>query len=597
MNPYEHTYRLDRFAKRPFCLAGALAATIVALTCAASAQDICFPTPVALPGLSGPPEWKAPGVVRTELNEPRWAAAPATGFANDPTQTEGLYRILVNDAFTELSVSFQAPTDPDVLSNADAIYFGFTTDSQTASLARGVRISLPASGSNPIDATSIQQYNYDAGAVPRWSTLLGAPSWLKKPSAWLRDTSASWGINFKVDLASVGLNVGNPFRIFLAMHKQNESSPSNSLNLSTPDPGATALLSGTLFIADPTKWEPAAAIDAGCPDGISIDGNQIGTRAVKMGNPAPTLIETTSGTTNRFYAEPTIPGTVGLFSGLFQATFHFSDWQSVDASNAPWVILPNGAAVSNGAPPAATSSILEFACLTNAGGQTCGLPTPTEPQQCVYVELRAAPGQSVRFTKAAAYRCFDLGASVEDAGVEAGVADASRDSSTVDAGGESSTGTDGSTGTDSSMGRDGSVADSSAGIDSSVGRDGSGGADSSADSDSATRPDGPTGADGTMGVDGATQVDASAIDGSEGVDGPVESEGPPGSDGSADVTTREAGADGRLDASTAASKDDSGCSCRTSTHGGGGWSALGLLCVVALARRRRVSSPRMKFVK
>jgi len=33
-------------------------------------------TPVALPGLSGPPQWKGTGVVRTELNEPRWAAAP-----------------------------------------------------------------------------------------------------------------------------------------------------------------------------------------------------------------------------------------------------------------------------------------------------------------------------------------------------------------------------------------------------------------------------------------------------------------------------------------------------------------------------------------
>src|SRR6187551_2302246 len=71
--------------------------------------DVCFPTPGVLPGLSGIPIWKAPGVVRAELNEPRWAAAPQLGFDNDPTGNEGLYRIMVDPTDSTLVVSFQAP--------------------------------------------------------------------------------------------------------------------------------------------------------------------------------------------------------------------------------------------------------------------------------------------------------------------------------------------------------------------------------------------------------------------------------------------------------------------------------------------------------
>src|SRR6187402_677982 len=72
--------------------------------------DVCFPKPGVLPGLSGIPIWKAPGFVRVELNEPRWAAAPQLGFDNDVTGNEGLYRIMVDPGNSTLVVSFQAPT-------------------------------------------------------------------------------------------------------------------------------------------------------------------------------------------------------------------------------------------------------------------------------------------------------------------------------------------------------------------------------------------------------------------------------------------------------------------------------------------------------
>lgn len=371
--------------------------------------DVCFPTPVALPGLSGVPIWQGAGVLRTELNEPRWAAAPQTAFESDITGNEGLYRIMVDPTFSELSISFQAPTDPSVPSNADVIYFGFTTNGTVATLAKAVAIQVNGTGAtDPTAAAIIQQQNYDA--TTGWSALSGAPTWLKDPAVWRNNVAgdAAWGINFKVNLAAAGLSASTPFKIQLAIHKQDEATPSNSINMSTPAPGANPLLPGTLLINDPVHWSPAVAINSGCAAGITLNGSQIGTKNIDMGNPAPNAINTTLGAVNQFYATPTIPASVPLFSGEFQAKFHIANWGSIAASNAPWIPLPNGTAVLNGVSPAPNDSTLEFNCPANTATTTCGIPTPAEKHQCVYVELKAAPGQTVPFTTAAAYRNMDF---------------------------------------------------------------------------------------------------------------------------------------------------------------------------------------------
>ena len=98
-----HVYRSAAACRllSPWTLA-CLAACVVTPR-AVLAQNLCFPAPLALPGLSGAPDWRAPGSVRTELNEPRWSAAPLTSFANDATASEGFFRIMVDAAHTELS--------------------------------------------------------------------------------------------------------------------------------------------------------------------------------------------------------------------------------------------------------------------------------------------------------------------------------------------------------------------------------------------------------------------------------------------------------------------------------------------------------------
>lgn len=380
-----------------------LGAAALSLVSAPANADVCFPVPGVLPGLSGVPIWKAPGVVRTELNEPRWAAAPQLGFDSDPTGNEGLYRIMVDAANSMLVVSFQAPTDLSTPSNADVIYFGFSTDGTTGATAKGVSIQVNGSGAtDPTDAANVQQQNYSAGA---WTSPLGAPNWLKDASVWRNNVAgdAAWGINFKVDLTLAGLSASSAFKILLALHKEDEATPALSVNVSTPDPGANPLLPGTLFINNPAQWATATAINAGCAGGITLQGNQIGTTNTDMGNPAPNEINTTVGAVNQFYAKPTIPASIGLFSGLFQAKFHLANWGSIAASNAPWTPLNGGTPVANGVSPAPDNSTVEFNCPANTATQTCGINTPAEHHQCVYVELSPAPSQVVPITKASAY--------------------------------------------------------------------------------------------------------------------------------------------------------------------------------------------------
>jgi hypothetical protein len=201
------------------------------------------------------------------------------------------------------------------------------------------------------------------------------------------------------------------------MHKRDESDvtpPFDAVDVWTPDPGAAPLHPGTLFIADPASWATTAAINAGCVDGVTIAGNQIGTRNVNaMSNPTPSIVNRSNGGVNYFFAAPTFPPSVPMVAGVIEGKFHVANWGSIAASNAPWTPL-NASFIANGVPtpapppvsvpPAPGVGTIELQCPANTATETCGVPTPSVDHQCVYVELRAAPGQSIPFTKAAAYR-------------------------------------------------------------------------------------------------------------------------------------------------------------------------------------------------
>ena len=398
-----------------------LTAGLCLLSSLQAQADVCFSKPVLLPGLEGPPDWITPGTVRTELNEPRWAAAPQLGFESDDTDSEGVYRLVMNEANTEISVSFQVPMDPGNPSNADVIYFGFTKDGVSASLATAVRIGLTTNGTDPVAPTNVRAYSYDVAATPQWKPAppLTKPDWLKEPAAWRNDATAAWGINFKVDLTAPSLgsiDVTAPLKILLAMHVRDELTSANSFNPSTPNPACAGpgcpypLLAGTLFIRDPVNWATTAALNAGCSGSVSISGTQLGTtNQAPPGSPAPNSVNTADGAINTFYARPAY--TIAPYVDMITGKFHVANWGSVPAfeppisgADAPWIEITQGSGVNNGAPPSADVGELSFTCPINTPAQTCGYNTPSEPLQSIYVELHPAAGQTVSFTDSAAHR-------------------------------------------------------------------------------------------------------------------------------------------------------------------------------------------------
>lgn len=146
---------------------------------------------------------------------------------------------------------------------------------------------------------------------------------------------------------------------------------------------------------------------------------------------------------NHFYITPSIPAgfAVSLSPGEFQASFHVANWSAIGAPDAPWASLPNGTAVGNGISPAPDKSTIEFACPPNTATTTCGIPTPTQTKQAVYVELKPAPGNFVPFTTAAAYanmefKCLGCSAGGGTGGTGDGSAGASSGGSSVGGSGD-----------------------------------------------------------------------------------------------------------------------------------------------------------------
>jgi hypothetical protein len=384
--------------------------SLLALAAPRAHAQICSPLPVNLPGLLGAPDWfSGTSTQRTDLNEPRWAAAPMTSFDSDVVGSlEGAYRIMYDPTANQLVVSMQALTDlGNQASNADAVYFGLSTNA-AATTAHAVRVDMiPATGAADPKTASLGFTRYEFNSGTGWTQLDFIPSgtppaWMKNVAAWVEPGSgADWALNFRVSLVDAGLLPGDAYKLALGLHMSNELG-AGAVDLTTPDVGVSGGIADLVTSPHtPTSWTSATAANGGCPDGISLSGMQIGTR-----NTPVTAIDTSPGAINRLFATPSIPASIPLQPNLFQANFRVAQWGSIADAHAPWTSVPGANAVINGPPNAADYQTSEFVCPPNGGGQTCGMPTPAQPHQCMLVELSKVPssGANVRFTRAAAYR-------------------------------------------------------------------------------------------------------------------------------------------------------------------------------------------------
>ncbi|MEP7050751.1 MAG: hypothetical protein ABJB12_10375 [Pseudomonadota bacterium] len=304
-------------------------------------------------------------------------------------------------------------------------------------------------------------------------------------------------------------------------------------------------------------------MNAGCPGGITLSSDQIGTRNTVSGIPAPTVIDTTNGAVNRFYVTPSIPASfaLSLSPGEFQASFHVANWSAVAAPDAAWAPVPNGTAVGNGISPAPNKSTIEFACPPNTASTTCGIPTPTQTKQSVYVELKPAPGNTVPITTAAAYvnmefKCLGCPATGGTAGSGTGGGDmsgAGMNSGGTISGGASSGGTN--------SGGTGGVTNG-------------GSAPSTGASGAFENAAGEAGSDATSSAGGAVSGAGAASGGKSSSDA-----------GASAVNAGNGGSAGN-----ASSSDKSGCNCAflaaPSDHGYGAVTLLALSAAIARRRRR-----------
>jgi len=155
-------------------------------------------------------------------------------------------------------VSLQARTDLGSVSNADAVYFGFTRDGLGASLANAIVISANNSGTtDPTDAVIFRlQLRHRRG----WTTALGPlPSWIKDvPCGGTMPPAMPPGaLIFKVSLGNAGVSVNYPSGCWSRCTSRRERRIQKRESLH-PGAGANALLPNTLIIADPANWAIAS---------------------------------------------------------------------------------------------------------------------------------------------------------------------------------------------------------------------------------------------------------------------------------------------------------------------------------------------------
>lgn len=387
----------------------------------AQAQECLLP-PTSVPGIYGPPLWYGPGatgvVKRTDLDDPRWGGAPLTSFASDGVGSTIAYRALVSG--DELSVSFQALADNTGPGDGDVIYLGLTTNAG-GTIGKIVAIYPRDSGAtDPVAMNAGLDFQLFEKTSAGGSWAAGSstpPSWLEStlapssgPSVYTWRNSpegAVWGINLKVNLATLGIAASSNFHMGFAATVVNSGGP---VDFHTPDyASGTALAGSTLLPADAATWPTYLPRGTACTTGVSVVG--IGTTSASGRN-------WVDDSANTFFADiQNIPAPVS--TGKILARFSIANWGSAVADPAAgWTQFSVSTAGDGYVPDAAHpgwttpapsmgagTARITHTCTVPSGSTYCPVITASSPNrdQCLLVEVKAAPGTgtTIKFQNAA----------------------------------------------------------------------------------------------------------------------------------------------------------------------------------------------------
>lgn len=402
-----------------------LAVALMFIPTAAQAGDLCFQPPAAVPALVGPPAWMSGmGVVRTDLNEPRWSA-PLTGFANDVVGQEGSFRIVKSADGTKLFVQVQTGQDHNVPGSNDQVYFGVSKDDTGANpLAFGFRFIIgsviPASNPETAEAAlNLRGYRYDdvQPAGSKWTSAAGKPAWITNPALWSKTPVVpvgdlvDWGVAFVVDLSALPTPITptDTFKVAVGLNTNADAGGSTITKVYTPAPpgGFSSVPTNTHPFVEtfpPNVWRQTVGTAPGCVSGIVLSSANISIS--NNVNPSTTTsIATNDGATNVFHAAPDF-NSLSVANGGLTAEFRIANWGTVWAE-APW----NPVQKSDGTTADKVGNVgtnFQFDCDANSGGTVCGInPVPPTAHQCVQVRLNYGPGynfDTTPITVGSAYR-------------------------------------------------------------------------------------------------------------------------------------------------------------------------------------------------
>lgn len=374
----------------------------------ARAQEFCFTPPANnVPGLPGMPSWTGAAPIRTDLNEPRWGAAPLSGFKTDATNDKAFYRVMRSADGTKLYVQFQANFDHGGVTPSDRVFLGLAATS--GNTAKAVTFSVNSASnpaSNPTSPSGgFTEFGYASAA---W-TVVGPskPTWVDPVGVWTSNTAdpvapdtpnIDWGVAMVVDVVGAGLVVGSDFRILVGMAITNADGTTTT-NLYTP---ATVGSPTNPFTgaAAPSTWQLSASTTSACLGGVELGWGDINVNG-------GTQINVTDGAVNTFNATPAYNG-APVIAGSLNAEFRIAYWGSNGDPTAPWMpIVPASGPMQR---PSDASGNFSLACAPSAGGLPCGITTPVPSghlHQCVQTRLNYALGydaSDIRITTPSVYQ-------------------------------------------------------------------------------------------------------------------------------------------------------------------------------------------------
>lgn len=352
---------------------GLSAAAFVAFALHAAASDAqeCALGPIALPALSGPPEWEdfnGDGFWRPELHDPRWSGAeleyltfiPTAGTPPSAADDAGV-RVVADGKF--VYVSYQIEVDDTGPTADDYVYLGVSEGSASGAYAfkiaadfTGTPIGTPPPPPPPsvVAADSPLPREFTATAISVWHSVTGvAGSWgaaSSVPPAWFKGAvwdrpvlqSPRWAVTVRLDLSSTGLNITGNTKFFFGT-TIHQSTGDVLVGNARPRLTTDADKVGDSAIPDDTSnWVVYQEPGTACAAGITLSSDDIGVWTGPAGSATGGALTNTicagpggtgqcavSDGTNVFRATArNVDNTAGIGDFAVRARFRIANWGS-----------------------------------------------------------------------------------------------------------------------------------------------------------------------------------------------------------------------------------------------------------------------------